>query len=240
MTAKTPAKSSPGRWPALPSPRSRQQAAEALEHEVGGGLGRGRLLARRRAAEDEDRLQPGSPSRRRCRRRPGRRSSPREGCAVPLACYPGQRNHATPRSPSRTGAAPACPRSRPAGPRRSRPPPAPLRSRAARRRDRASSGRGWWRRGRRRVPAPASPSAAPRSRSRGGRRRRPPSPPRRRSPSSSRAPVAATISFSAAAPITKAPPPWPAASPASWATTTPAVTICSAPTSTPICRSRSA
>ena len=72
--------------------------------------------------------------------------------------------------------------------------------------------------------APASRSAAPRSRSRGGRRRRRPRPPRAGLADQQLAPAAATISFSGSAPITKAPPPF-AASPASRAVTMPAVTI---------------
>ncbi len=64
----------------------------------------------------------------------------------------------------------------------------------------------------------------------------PRAPPRPPAPS---APASATISCSVGAPITKAPPPA-AASPARRATTMPAVTIRSGPTSTPSPRSRSA
>ena len=114
--------------------------------------------------------------------------------------------------------------------RRSRPRPGSSRSPATRRPASASSGRGWWRTGRRRRRAPASRSAAPRSRSRGGRRRRPRRPRARPRPRAARAPVGRDHLLQRRARRSRRRcRPRPPASPARRAATIPAVTICSAP-----------
>ncbi len=200
-----------------PSGRSPQQRGEVVDDVVGLDLGR---RPRPRSSVPLRTRIVASPARRPPSMSEERRSptiATRGSVAAPAA----ERGQAR----SRTGGARACRRSRRRGRRRSRPRPGSRRSRATRRPASASSGRGWWRSGRRRRRAPASRSAAPRSRSRGGRRRRRRRPRARPRPRARSTPAAATISFSVVRPITKALPSGPAASPARRAATMPAVTI---------------
>ena len=222
-----PAKASPGRAtrrgrPSVGAHGASSPARSSMTWSGGGsrpGLG---LLARGGAAEDEDRLQAGAAAaldvggdpvadhRHPARRRRAAAAGQVEEVALGLAADLG------------AGAAGGLDR----GEDRAGPRPGA----AGHRQRRVAAGR---ERAPRRPAGPASPSAAPRSRSRGGRRRRPTSASRAASPSSSSRPAAGDRSWKASAPITKALAPVARRSAASRAVDSPAVTIRSGPTSTP-------